>query len=118
MAATLARRVVVGWVVSVSAQSQASFEGRRVFPLNFLCKHYPVRSQQHGMRKVFRDRIPRYTAEELSAGWHGHYAQMQHGVLSSFLHDRDSPSLAPFGPSFYDERVLERLARAGIGHEE
>lgn len=57
----------------------AQFEGRRVYPFNFALRHYPIRSQRHGDRKVFRDRKPRYDAAELAKGWHYHYARLRDG---------------------------------------
>ncbi len=49
------------------------FEGRRVYPVKFILRHYPVRSQQHGMRKVFADRKQRWDDDERRAQWHQHY---------------------------------------------
>ena len=42
-----------------SGGHEAVFTGRRVFPYNFLSKHYPVRSQAHGERKIFVERSAR-----------------------------------------------------------
>ncbi|MCZ2108550.1 MAG: glycosyltransferase [Dehalococcoidia bacterium] len=61
------------------------FPGRRVFPFNFVLRHYPIRSQRHGDLKVFRDRKPRYRSDELDKGWHFHYATMRTG--HSFVRD-------------------------------
>ncbi len=36
------------------------FPDRRVFPIRFLLRHYPIRSQSQGHRKVFVDRKPRF----------------------------------------------------------
>ena len=49
------------------------FPGRQVFPLRFLLRHYPVRSQSHGEQKVFTDRRPRFVADERATGWHVQY---------------------------------------------
>jgi glycosyltransferase involved in cell wall biosynthesis len=49
------------------------FPGRRIFPYKFLLKHYPIRSQSHGERKVFRDRAARWDPHERALGWHMHY---------------------------------------------
>src|SRR5262249_7491581 len=37
---------------------EARFDGRRVFPIRFLLRHYPIRGQSHGNRKVFAERKP------------------------------------------------------------
>lgn len=50
-----------------------SFEGRKVFPLKFILRHYPIRGQEHGMEKVFRGRKDRFNDEERSRGWHVQY---------------------------------------------
>jgi hypothetical protein len=49
------------------------FADRRVFPMRFLLRHYPIRSQAHGRRKVFEDRKTRFAKEELALGWHRQY---------------------------------------------
>jgi hypothetical protein len=88
-----------------------SFEGRRLFPYNFLSKHYPVRSQAHGERKIFGERQSRWSPEERAAGWHVQYDHLRPG--HSFLRD-------PAGLEQYDEDdfarryVVERLSRIGI----
>jgi hypothetical protein len=55
------------------------FEGRRIYPFKFLLKHYPVRSQSHGEKKVFRERRARWNPEERAKGWHTHYDSVQDG---------------------------------------
>lgn len=50
-----------------------NFEGRRTFPYRFVQDHYPVRSQAHGMRKVFGERLERFSPEERAKGLHIHY---------------------------------------------
>jgi hypothetical protein len=52
---------------------EAIYDGRRVFPVRFLLRHYPIRSQAHGERKVFGERVPRFTEEERHLGWHRQY---------------------------------------------
>lgn len=56
-----------------SGGHDVSFDGRRVFPVRFLLRHYPIRSQSHGQRKVLRERLPRYSASLRARGWHHHY---------------------------------------------
>ena len=53
-----------------SGGHEVRFPGRRVFPIRFLLRHYPIRGQAHGERKVFRERRPRYTQRERARGWH------------------------------------------------
>jgi glycosyltransferase involved in cell wall biosynthesis len=55
---------------------EAAFPGRRVFPIRFLCRHYPIRSRTHGERKVFGERLPRFRPDELERGWHRQYERL------------------------------------------
>lgn len=87
---------------------EARFPGRRVFPLRFLLRHYPIRSQAHGERKVLRERLPRFAAEEKSRGWHVQYDSMRAG--DSFL--RESSTLMPFDP--WSARVALALHHRGV----
>jgi glycosyltransferase involved in cell wall biosynthesis len=56
-----------------SGGHDASFENRRVFPVRFLLRHYPIRSQSHGERKVFLERRARLDPAERALGWHVQY---------------------------------------------
>ena len=77
-----------------SGGHDAAFEGRRVFPYKFLLKHYPIRSQGHGERKVRVDRVARWNPEERAMGWHDHYDSVGQG--HSFL--SDPATLSRFDP--------------------
>jgi glycosyltransferase involved in cell wall biosynthesis len=59
--------------MAANAGHQVQFEGRRVFPYKFLLRHYSIRSQEHGERKILRERQPRWSEEERAKGWHVHY---------------------------------------------
>jgi hypothetical protein len=61
------------------------FEGRLVFPLRFLLRHYPIRSQAHGERKVFAERGARFSVAEQQRGWHVQYRELTPD--SSFIRD-------------------------------
>ena len=61
------------------------FEGKRVYPIPFLLRHYPIRSSAHGARKVLAERLPRFAAEERAGGWHVQYDHYADG--SDYLHD-------------------------------
>lgn len=71
---------------------EVRFVGRRVFPHRFILKHYPVRSQAHGERKVFAERRPRFAPHERARGWHVQYDCAVEG--QSFI--RQSESLARY----------------------
>jgi glycosyltransferase involved in cell wall biosynthesis len=64
------------------------FDGRKVFPVRFVLRHYPIRSQAHGERKVFAERKPRYAGQERALGWHVQYDDVVEGT--TFVHDPDT----------------------------
>jgi hypothetical protein len=64
------------------------FPGKRVFPLSFLLRHYPIRSAEHGRRKVLAERMERFAAEERAGGWHVQYDHYADGA--DYLHERDT----------------------------
>lgn len=66
-----------------SGGHEIRFHGRRPYPFRFLQKHYPVRSQAHGEKKILRERKPRWHPQERRSGWHTHYDQIDEG--HSFL---------------------------------
>lgn len=56
------------------AGHQAVHENSVLYPLNFRCDHYPVRSQAHGHQKIRVDRAERHQRERLLAPRrHSHY---------------------------------------------
>ncbi|MBZ5560507.1 MAG: glycosyltransferase family 2 protein [Acidobacteriia bacterium] len=77
-----------------SGGHEARFAGRNVFPLRFLMRHYPIRGQVHGERKVFRERRGRFNDTERARGWHVQYDDVREG--DSFL--RDAATLTPYDP--------------------
>ena len=93
-----------------SGGHEARFPGRRVFPLRFLMRHYAIRSQAHGERKIFADRLPRLGAEGRERGWNVHYEWYAPG--DSFL--RDPATLTRFD----QESVLAGLVLRHRGVEE
>jgi len=89
-----------------SGGHDARFAGRRVYPFRFLLRHYPIRSQRHGERKVLIERLGRYSPADRERGWHTHYDGIQAG--HSFT--RDPETLLSFsGETFYEEYLIERL---------
>ncbi len=91
---------------------QADFPGRRIYPFKFLLRHYPIRSQEHGVRKIFLERQQRWNpVERNQRGWHVQYDHMRGG------HDFrvQSSTLSEFKPdSFYRDYLVERLSGIGV----
>jgi hypothetical protein len=77
-----------------SGGHEVRFPGRKVFPIRFIVRHYPVRSQAHGERKVFVERRARYLQSERDQGWHVQYDAFLEG--QSFV--RDPSTLGPWDP--------------------
>lgn len=86
---------------------EAAFPGRRVFPYHFLLKHYPIRSQAHGERKVLVDRKPRFSLDERRRLWHRHYDHVRTG--HDFLWSPDALQLDS------DETAAELLVERVLG---
>jgi len=49
----------------------------KVSPNKFVLRHYKIRSFEHGMRKVFDERLPRYPPVARRMGWHTHYDNLK-----------------------------------------
>jgi Glycosyl transferase family 2 len=49
------------------------FSERRLFPVRFPVRHYPIRSQAHGAQKVMHERRDRFADDEIAYGWHRQY---------------------------------------------
>jgi glycosyltransferase involved in cell wall biosynthesis len=56
-----------------SGGHDVKFEGKKIFPLKFVMKHYPIRSKEHGIKKIFYERLPRFDTMEKSDGMHVQY---------------------------------------------
>ncbi len=94
-----------------SAGHRVRFDDQYPAPYKFLLKHYPIRSQQHGEQKVWRDRIPRWNPEERDRGWHSQYHTYSEG--QSFL--RDPSTLIRWDEStFYRQFLVERISSIGV----
>ncbi len=78
------------------------FDGRRVFPIRFISRHYPVRGQEHGERKVFAERRGRFRQAERDRGWHVQYDTIEVGA--SFV--RDAGALARYDPDDVRDRLV------------
>jgi len=82
---------------------------RRVFPYKFLTRHYPIRSQAHGERKILGERQRRFSPAERARGWHLHYDHLGQG--SSFLGD---PAELVSYADLADRLLVQRLSGVGL----
>ena len=96
-----------------SGGHEVRFEGRRAFPVSFLLRHYPIRGQRHGLKKVFAERKKRFLESERSKGWHVQYDQIK---KENHYFLRDASRLRPFNLDrarlelMMPEKVLRDLA--------
>lgn len=97
-----------------SGGHEAAFSGRRVYPLKFLVKHYPLRSPEQARRKILVDRLPRIAEERRSLGWHTQYDRFATGDVSGWSR---SGLCAWSDQMFAAEYLVERLSGIGIERE-
>jgi hypothetical protein len=64
---------------------EARFEGRKIYPTPFTLKHYPLRNNEQAKRKVFLERVGRFSPAERAIGWHVQYDNML--STESFIRD-------------------------------
>jgi len=99
-------------MLGTSGGHEATFSGRRVFPLKFLNRHYPLRSP-HQAREKMQDRLRRIHKEKAEKGWHTHWESLQEQIAPTFLwkvHD-----LLPYNPNHFEaEFIVERLSGLGL----
>jgi glycosyltransferase involved in cell wall biosynthesis len=72
--------------LAASGGHDVRFRNRRLFPIQFVLRHYPIRSQEHGRRKVFAERKNRFLKRERSRGWHVQYDEIS-DESHNFLRD-------------------------------
>jgi hypothetical protein len=94
-----------------NAGHQVQFDGRRVFPYKFLLRHYSIRSQEHGERKILRERQPRWSPDERAKGWHVHYDH--YNEQTSFLWKKEG--LLRWG-TIDEHFLLGRLSGVGMAN--
>lgn len=95
-----------------SAGHNVLFEGRRVYPLKFLLKHYPLRNKEQSENKIFKNRLPRYVTEKERYGWHTQYDRFKNSMEITGWEYHD---LVPWHPILFNtEYVVERLSGIGL----
>ena len=101
-------------LVSLAGHSVV-FEGRRVCPVKFILRHYPVRSQTHGMKKVILERKIRFNSFELIVkNWHKHYNGIDN-EKHNFLHDPNK--LNKYDPGVVRQSILKISIENIVGTE-
>jgi glycosyltransferase involved in cell wall biosynthesis len=62
-----------------SGGHDACFEGRRLYPINFVLRHYIALSESHLRRKYTAERV--YSPVEVANGWHGWRATLSDVIV-------------------------------------
>lgn len=95
-----------------SGGHDVQFAGRRIYPLKFLLKHYPLRNRAQAERKVFQERAPRASRERRERGWHTHYdALIQSNEIAGWRAHDLIPCQAHY---FSSEFLVEWLSQIGL----
>lgn len=81
------------------------FLNRKVFPYKFIMRHYPIRSQSHGEKKVITERILRYNTGEREKGWHTQY----NDYLKSTSFLKRPKELFRLEPDFYNYFLFDQM---------
>lgn len=96
--------------LATSGGHDVKFPDRRVFPIRFVLRHYPIRGREHGIRKV-AERRSRFLASERARGWHVQYDHVGAGGPEL----ADTSRLHPFDPvairleQIVNHRVVDEL---------
>jgi glycosyltransferase involved in cell wall biosynthesis len=89
-----------------------AFAEQRIYPIKFITRHYPLRSQQQAKNKIFADRLQRFLPEEKQGkGWHIQYDHFKQE--DTFVWDRNT--LISWNRHTFDiEYFVERISGIGI----
>ena len=95
-----------------SGGHDATYEGRKVFPIKFLLKHYPLRNKTQANNKVYKHRLPRFNKENESYGWHIQYELYRElKEVKGWKYYELSPW---HSVHFMTEYVIERISGIGL----
>jgi hypothetical protein len=103
---------IEGVDIASSGGHNAEFHGRKVFPVKFLMKHYPLRNREQANQKVFRHRLPRFDTEKKRHGWHTQYDHfVSHGSIDGW----SCQDLIPWHQVYFNtEYFVERISGIGL----
>ena len=86
---------------------------KKVFPINLILRHYPIRNPNQGKQKIFRDRLPRFELEKSRYGWHSHYDAFDEKMQFVW----EESAVLPWNWNTPSEFVVEFTTRGGITFE-
>jgi hypothetical protein len=98
--------------LSESGGHNAIFEDRKIFPIKFLLKHYPLRNKIQAANKIFQHRIPRFEKEKTLYGWHGQYDKYE--TIKDITYWRYEELIPWHTVHFNTEFIIERISGIGL----
>lgn len=98
--------------LATSGGHEAIFNGRKIYPIKFLLKHYSLRNTDQAKSKVFQHRLPRFEKEKSSHGWHTQYDQF---IARPEFDGWSKAGLIPWQENYFlSEFVVERISGIGL----
>jgi hypothetical protein len=88
------------------------FHDKKVFPIKFLLKHYPLRSEKSAKTKIFKNRMPRYISEMRTKGIHRQYDKFS--TKDKFLWSTQELNFFESDEIAFEKYMLEFLTGIGI----
>jgi hypothetical protein len=89
---------------------RARFDAARVYPLKFANLHFPIRSNEHGRRKILDERRDRFSPADRARGWHTHYDFVDEATALVW----DPAQLHRYDPATFEREFLTELV-TGVG---
>lgn len=85
---------------------------KKVFPLKFLLKHYSLRNKNQATKKIFDDRLPRFSSEKEKYNWHHQYDTFkERNEVIGWSYE----NLIPWSSFYFQtEYIVERLSGIGL----
>ena len=98
-----------------SGGHNVDFINRKIYPIKFLLKHYPLRSIEQANKKIFEDRQNRILKEKKEKGWHSHYDNF---IKNEVCIEFKDYQLIRWHQNIFDiEYLVERISGIGIERE-
>src|SRR5260370_10721194 len=102
--------------LALTGGHDVEFDKKRIYPIKFLTKHYPLRSNSQANRKIYKERFPRIEKEWRDKGWHVHYDHLR--LVPELKPWREYELLNFSENAFGAEFLVERISGIGIEQTE
>lgn len=87
-----------------------NFQDRKIYPIKFLLKHYPLRSSEQIRKKIFTDRKKRFSSSEKKKGWHIQYDD--YCETDDIVWAKDE--LLKWESNFYEKFFVDRISGVNL----